>query len=103
MSWTRVTYWAFRCDGETTYGQCPELIESSHGASGYALDGAWIDLPMLVDSTLSPSAESLNPQTLAAMGWLRTEGPNGRALCPQHVAAQEQLAQAHLDGLPFPD
>lgn len=98
MSWQQVTYWALRCDGDTTHGQCDAVVfdnPTCHLAPvGWTGDGDREQLPtMWVSKPYMP-----HPGWLDQLGWLHT---GDRVLCPEHVAALEFLAEAEMTGLPF--
>lgn len=95
MSWQSVSYWSVRCDGDTTRGQCQELlpdvnnqVQDRHGQVHSA--------PAIFRDKLR--VEHLNTAYLEQFGWLRV---GGRVLCPGHARALEKQAEAMLDGLPF--
>lgn len=100
MSWDPVTYWTVRCDGQTTTGQCPTLLPSAEPSDHPV---AWTPQGVRV---LQPLLFMAAPPELAALrsepvqGWLVTRN---RVLCPEHVAAQGDLAAALIDGIPFED
>lgn len=87
MSFEPVLYWRFRCDGETTTGQCGEIYM------------VWLedaDAPEPVVNTEPSFGEWA--QCLAEDGWLAV---GDRLLCPRHVQAAEFMAKAAIQGLPF--
>ena len=93
MSFEPVTCYALRCDGEVPGGQCPTLEH-------YVPEDADEDEP-IVALRLKPG---LTPGDITWLhrgreGW--TLLPDGTVLCPQHMAAREQMVVASLDGLPF--
>jgi hypothetical protein len=88
VSFEPVTYWKFRCDGDTTTGQC-RIVFNVYG------DGEWVDA-----ETPAPSLDGWE-STLEQAGWVI--GAGGRLMCPAHVVAAERLIAASMDGLPFYD
>jgi hypothetical protein len=86
MSFEPITYWKFRCDGDTTRGQCTEVY-SYFPDEEDELEVAINDKPEL----------GMWKETLERDGWTAT----GRLLCPRHVASVERMLLANLEGLPF--
>lgn len=98
MSWQEVTYRHIQCDGRTTRGQCDAVLSD-------------LDRPVHIRNTRGGPART---QTLFSgpssdplpagiefeldVRWLVLPD---KALCPDHVAAEEHLLAAELDGLPF--
>lgn len=96
MSWFSITYWALRCDGRTPYGQCLALLAGPDGERAVAWndEGDRVCQPLLF--TTPPPLGLLRSEP--RRGWLVVRD---RTLCPEHVAAEEYLAAAGLDGLPL--
>lgn len=94
MSFEPVTRWAIRCDDQTNTGQCPQRLVYTEDPDDPPV--VW-NLALLDRADLDDDTRTL----LRVLGWL--VAPDGRVLCPRHVAALEYLAAAALDGLPFPD
>lgn len=98
MSWTELTYWALRCDGQTTTGQCPTLLPSADPDDhppAWSPQGLRVLQPLLFMGA-PPELAVLRGEP--APGWLVTRD---RVLCPDHVAAQQRMAAAVLEGLPL--
>lgn len=93
MSFEPVTRWALRCDGEVPSGQCPTLEH-------WTPEDADEDEPV-VALRLKPGLTESDHVWLrrGREGW--TLLPDGTVLCPQHMAAREQMVAAALEGLPF--
>ncbi|MEC3975101.1 hypothetical protein [Amycolatopsis sp. H20-H5] len=89
MTFEPVLLWRFRCDGDTTRGQCPEVVTF------------YDDFNEERRETLNtaPKFAPFGP-TIDRSGWAHF---SEKLLCPKHIAAAERVAHATLDGLPFPD
>jgi hypothetical protein len=96
MSFEPVTRWVLRCDGTTTYGQCDQRAMTCHPDDDPNDPASWY--PALYDKTY---LDDRDRTYLHWAHWLVL--PDGRVLCPRHIAALEHLAWAALDGLPFDD
>ncbi len=98
MSWQATSYWTIRCDGDTTRGQCSALLRTpDESCTGFDTYGEPRRLPVLFTDEPS-SATRLSARFMREYGWLAA---GERVLCPDHVAAAEQQAEAELCGLPF--
>jgi hypothetical protein len=86
MSFEPVTMWRFRCDGDTTTGQCTEIFTFFDDDADEVVE-ALNDAP-----TIARWVSMINSR-----GWLAGQ----RLLCPRHVASAEHLVAAAMDGLPF--
>ncbi|MER7015313.1 hypothetical protein ABT324_28100 [Saccharopolyspora sp. NPDC000359] len=97
MSWEPYSFVVLRCDGETTRGQCPALLFDKDALQlAFDPDGSHYSVPVLFSSP----TDQIDELTLQYEGWILIKG---RALCSEHVRAQEYLARAALEGLPFGD
>jgi hypothetical protein len=77
-----------RCDGDTTRGQCPEILRYPDYDQGEWYD-ALSEKPE-IDARAKSSAEWF--------GWLVV---GERLLCPAHVESAEFMVRAMIEGLPF--
>lgn len=99
MSWQPISYWALRCDGETTRGQCDQLLYSDPDAM--VVPVAWTqhgDVHYAPTLFTAGCQRDLSEQWMREHGWLKTDS---RILCPDHIAALEKQAEAEINGLPF--
>lgn len=99
MSWQPISFWTLRCDGDTTHGQCDQLLYAEPDAlvvpHAWNRQGAAHEQPVLFTGG---THRQIHERWIAEHGWLKTDA---RLLCPKHVAALEKQAQADLEGLPF--
>ena len=95
MSFEPITRWTLRCDGTTSRGRCEQRAT-------YEPDPEYDPDPEPTPIVFGqPQLDDDERRWLLEDGWLPL--PDGRVLCPAHVAALEYLAWAAVDGLPFDD
>jgi hypothetical protein len=105
VSFEPITRWVLRCDGAVGHGRCPDrwvfamdVVQDDAGAGvGDEKAGeVTVWAPVVFDE---PELTEQDRAELDAAGWLLAR--DGRLLCPRHVAAQEYLVHAAIDGLPL--
>ena len=94
MSFEPITYWALRCDGDTTRGQC----ERRHDYEPWEDE---LDERVLTTWSDPTDLDAAQRRAVSDSGWLWL--PDGRVLCPAHLAGRAEMVRAALEGLPFPD
>lgn len=89
MSFEPVTMYHLRCDGDTTRGQCTEVLRYPDEDDEGEFYDALISKPEISEGT---------KKSMEWLGWLVF---GERVLCPKHVSAAEYLAEVGVSGLPF--
>lgn len=90
MGFRPVTVWMVQCDGELPHGLCRERY--------HCYDEQGQRIRVLLDD---PHLSVTEIRCLNAAGWMHL--PDGRFLCPGHVAAAEYIMRTAIDGLPLED
>lgn len=98
MSWQEVTYWALRCDGDTTHGQCNAVVYDHPTRHGTPVGWTGAGDPQQLPTMWFGKPYEPHPDWLQDLGWLDT---GNRILCPDHLAGLAFLAEAEMAGLPF--
>lgn len=98
MSWTNVTLQVIQCDGRDTHGQCEAVLSDPNRATRIRnTHGGRCQMPTLFSG---PESDPL-PAGIEFDLDVRWLVLPDKALCPDHVAAEEALLAAELDGMPF--
>ena len=93
MSWEQVTRWKLTCDGPTTNGKCPAVFREET-EDGNLRVGLWAKKQLTVGNV---------GYDACGRAWRISRDAEGNviALCPAHGDAEDYMAAAKADGLPF--